>query len=101
MNQQDVKQKEASESLNLTNKIIISWLGRRDSNPRMPGPKPGALPLGHSPLRNERYHSSIYYTPPTEADGRNDNMPRQTLDAQQAPIWHKPHHRHAKVDHFR
>lgn len=26
------------------------WLGRRDSNPRMPGPKPGALPLGHSPL---------------------------------------------------
>ena len=22
------------------------WLGRRDSNPRMPGPKPGALPLG-------------------------------------------------------
>lgn len=26
------------------------WLGRRDSNPRMPGPKPGALPLGHVPL---------------------------------------------------
>lgn len=23
-----------------------SWLGMRDSNPRMPGPKPGALPLG-------------------------------------------------------
>ena len=23
-----------------------NWLGRRDSNPRMPGPKPGALPLG-------------------------------------------------------
>jgi hypothetical protein len=26
------------------------WLGRRDSNPRMPVPKTGALPLGHSPL---------------------------------------------------
>ena len=26
-----------------------NWLGRRDSNPRMPGPKPGALPLGDSP----------------------------------------------------
>ena len=25
------------------------WLGRRDSNPRMHGPKPCALPLGHSP----------------------------------------------------
>ena len=26
------------------------WLGMRDSNPRMPGPKPGALPLGQSPM---------------------------------------------------
>ena len=26
------------------------WLGRKDSNPRMPGPKPGALPLGDSPI---------------------------------------------------
>lgn len=30
--------------------ICFTWLGRRDSNPRMPGPKPGALPLGDSPL---------------------------------------------------
>jgi hypothetical protein len=30
--------------------IRTQWLGRRDSNPRMPGPKPGALPLGHAPL---------------------------------------------------
>ena len=29
---------------------IFSWLGRRDSNPRMPVPKTGALPLGHAPL---------------------------------------------------
>ncbi len=26
------------------------WLGRRDSNPRMPVPKTGALPLGHAPI---------------------------------------------------
>lgn len=26
-----------------------NWLGMRDSNPRMPGPEPGALPLGESP----------------------------------------------------
>lgn len=29
--------------------MLFYWLGRRDSNPRMPGPKPGALPLGHAP----------------------------------------------------
>ena len=29
---------------------LFLWLGRRDSNPRMPGPKPGALPLGHALL---------------------------------------------------
>ena len=27
-----------------------AWLGWRDSNPRMPGPEPGALPLGDIPL---------------------------------------------------
>ena len=26
------------------------WLGREDSNPRMPGPEPGALPLGDAPI---------------------------------------------------
>ena len=29
---------------------LFTWLGWRDSNPRMPGPKPGALPLGDIPL---------------------------------------------------
>ena len=29
---------------------LFSWLGWRDSNPRMHGPKPCALPLGHTPL---------------------------------------------------
>ncbi len=31
------------------------WLGVRDTNPRMPGPKPGALPLGQPPLDCKRY----------------------------------------------
>ena len=32
-----------------------SWLGKRDSNPRMPGPEPGALPLGDSPIFYVRF----------------------------------------------
>ena len=28
----------------------LNWLGWKDSNLRMPGPKPGALPLGDIPL---------------------------------------------------
>ena len=32
--------------LNKNKELWSIWLGRRDSNPRMPGPKPGALPLG-------------------------------------------------------
>ena len=35
--------------LKLKNEIISTWLGWRDSNPRMPGPEPGALPLGDIP----------------------------------------------------
>ena len=27
------------------------WLGWRDSNPRMPAPKAGALPLGDTPIQ--------------------------------------------------
>ena len=34
--------------------IRTSWLGVRDSNPRMPGPKPGALPLGQPPMVAKR-----------------------------------------------
>lgn len=33
----------------LKNVIIIAWLGWRDSNPRMLGPEPSALPLGDTP----------------------------------------------------
>lgn len=32
-------------------RLFFLWLGWRDSNPRMPGPKPGALPLGDTLLR--------------------------------------------------
>ena len=28
---------------------FMFWLGRKDSNPRMAGPKPAALPLGDCP----------------------------------------------------
>ncbi len=30
--------------------VCSDWLGRRDSNPRMLGPEPSALPLGDSPI---------------------------------------------------
>jgi hypothetical protein len=35
---------------NLKNEIRSTWLGWRDSNPRMHGPKPCALPLGDTPI---------------------------------------------------
>ena len=39
--------------------VCFIWLGRRDSNPRMPVPKTGALPLGHAPITDRFY--LIYY----------------------------------------
>lgn len=42
--------KGEKDELALSPEVRSVWLGRRDSNPRMPGPKPGALPLGHVPL---------------------------------------------------
>ena len=30
--------------------LCTSWLGRRDSNPRMSAPKTDALPLGDAPM---------------------------------------------------
>lgn len=47
-NNQTNRYKNSSEELQ--NEICSIWLGRRDSNPRMLGPKPSALPLGHSPI---------------------------------------------------
>ena len=40
---------EVNELFRVKDEYISLWLGRRDSNPRMPGPKPGALPLGDGP----------------------------------------------------
>lgn len=40
--------KNSPEGLNP--ELCSIWLGWRDSNPRMPGPKPGALPLGDIPI---------------------------------------------------
>ena len=33
-----------------TSQVFQIWLGRQDSNLRMPGSKPGALPLGDGPI---------------------------------------------------
>ena len=38
-----------NSSISLPGCVLQIWLGMRDSNPRMPGPEPGALPLGESP----------------------------------------------------
>ena len=40
---------------NLKNEIRSTWLGMRDSNPRMLGPEPSALPLGESPIMDSIY----------------------------------------------
>lgn len=36
-------------------RITFFWLGRQDSNLRMLGPKPSALPLGDGPLPLNHY----------------------------------------------
>lgn len=48
-----------TKKTNLQNEIRSSWLGRRDSNPRMLGPKPSALPLGDSPMCNRCDYTKI------------------------------------------
>ena len=42
-------QLEKSWQISATKSQIPEWLGRRDSNPRVTGPEPVALPLGHAP----------------------------------------------------
>lgn len=39
-----------NSNTNLLDSLFLTWLGRRDSNPRMLGPEPSALPLGDSPI---------------------------------------------------
>ena len=38
-----------SSSIYSSGDVLQIWLGMRDSNPRMLGPEPSALPLGESP----------------------------------------------------
>jgi hypothetical protein len=41
---------------------IWTWLGRRDSNPRIMDPESIALPLGHSPInRKKREYHSVFF----------------------------------------
>jgi hypothetical protein len=42
--------RDETKKTNLENKIRSSWLGWRDSNPRMLVPETSALPLGDTPL---------------------------------------------------
>ncbi len=39
-----------NSSISLPGFVLQIWLGWRDSNPRMHGPKPCALPLGDTPI---------------------------------------------------
>ena len=53
MSNQTFKKDPANRGNNDKNELFEAlkpiWLGRRDSNPRIPVPKTGALPLGHAP----------------------------------------------------
>ena len=47
--QNDQDNRDKTKKTNLQNEIRSSWLGRRDSNPRMLVPETSALPLGDAP----------------------------------------------------
>ena len=51
----DINNRGETKRKNLDNEIRSTWLGWRDSNPRMPVPKTGALPLGDIPLKIEQF----------------------------------------------
>ena len=40
---------------------LNGWLGRQDSNLRMPGSKPGALPLGDAPSYQIAFAMNIFF----------------------------------------
>ena len=44
--------------------FLHSWLGMRDSNPRMVGPEPTALPLGESPVHKTFYQNHLLFSSP-------------------------------------
>ena len=41
-----------NSNTNLLDSLFLTWLGGRDSNPRMLEPEPSALPLGDTPRRS-------------------------------------------------
>lgn len=45
-------------------RMCSSWLGMRDSNPRMTGPEPVALPLGQSPVQGRIILGSAIFLKP-------------------------------------
>ena len=61
---QDKENSLRSEDLRL-----FSWLGRRDSNPRMSAPKADALPLGDAPIKLVQY---IIFWRELNSGGRKD-----------------------------
>ena len=42
-----------NSGISLPGVVLQIWLGWRDSNPRMHGPKPCALPLGDTPINGK------------------------------------------------
>ena len=48
-----------SSSIYSSGDVLQIWLGMRDSNPRMLGPEPSALPLGESPVLFRLFYYSI------------------------------------------
>ncbi len=63
--------------------IVLRWLGYQDSNLGMPGSKPGALPLGDTPILNS-------ILPRRKWCGRQDlnlhTLRRQNLNLVRLPI---------------
>lgn len=55
-NQKDPDDRGQISVPNVNSELRSLWLGMRDSNPRMHGPKPCALPLGESPTTVKIVH---------------------------------------------
>lgn len=49
-----------------------NWLGRRDSNPRVPAPEAGALPLGYSPTMERSYQIALKSKYPARRSSRSE-----------------------------
>ena len=87
------KNTEKRHNVTFSHLSIISWLGVRDSNPRMPGPKPGALPLGQPPINGSMYYNFLKVSrlsgalsPPATPELRD----WQTSCHRKVPLRHAP-----------